>query len=35
MEQMNMEGESDAENPQKYLDIPLTNVPGAGDPRKN
>ena len=35
MEQINMDNESESENPQKYLDIPLSNVPGAGDPRKN
>ena len=35
MEQIDKDNESDNENPQKYLDIPLSNVPGAGDPKKN
>jgi hypothetical protein len=32
---MERENESEGENPRKYLDVPLTNKPGEGDPRKN
>ena len=35
MDQLDKDDESESENPQKYLDIPLSNMPGTGDPKKN
>jgi hypothetical protein len=34
-ELIDQDQESDHENPRKFLNIPLTNKPGDGDPRKN